>query len=212
MINGRCKPCNREHALSYAADGNCVIASCEIGYHVEDGKCVADTRECTAPNASIAHQSWDYKLGSYSTCVIEECADGYHVASNACVSDIQVCDIENGVGAMEWNHSAHTWGNCIATSCNAGYTTDPSQTNERWKQCGECKNKFSVRGELAVSTYVRECEIASCLYQGEMYNLENNECVPICDVNGYEDETGTMKWNSVTHKCERHCKSGYRMW
>ena len=212
MINGRCKPCNREHALSYAADGNCVIASCEIGYHVEDGKCVADTRECTAPNASIAHQSWDYKLGSYSTCVIEECADGYHVASNACVSDIQVCDIENGVGAMEWNHSAHTWGNCIATSCNAGYTTDPSQTNERWKQCGECKNKFSVRGELAVSTYVRECEIASCLYQGEMYNLENNECVPICDVNGYEDETGTMKWNPVTHKCERHCKSGYRMW
>ena len=50
------------------------------------------------------------------------------------------------------------------------------------------------------------------MYQGEMYNLENNECNPICDVNGYEDETGTMKWNPATKKCERTCKEGYVMW
>ncbi len=212
MIDGRCKPCNREHALSYAPDGNCVIASCMIGYHVEGGKCVIDTRECSAPHAVAAHQSWDFKMGAYGTCVIDECADGYHIASNACVSDVQSCDIENGVGTMEWNHSARAWGKCVATSCNAGFTNDPSLTNERWKQCGQCKNKYSIHGDLAVSTYVRECEIAACLYQGELYNLENNECVPICDVDGYEDETGTMKWNPTTKKCERKCKSGYVMW
>jgi len=100
----------------------------------------------------------------------------------------------------------------VATSCDPGYTTDPAETNERTKPCGQCKNKFSVLGEVAVSSYVRECEIASCLYQGELYNLDNNECVPICDINGYEDETGTMKWNKVTKKCERTCKSGYSMW
>lgn len=212
MVNGLCKPCNRPNALSYAPDGNCVIASCIIGYHVEGGKCLPDARKCTASYALSAHQTWDLKLGAYGTCIIEECANGYHVASNACVSDIQVCDIENGVGQMEWNHLAHAWGNCVATSCNVGYTMDPSLTNERWKQCGQCKNKFSVRGEQAVSSYIRECEIGACLYQGELYNLENNECIPICDVNGYEDETGTMKWNATTHKCDRRCKSGYLMW
>ena len=89
---------------------------------------------------------------------------------------------------------------------------DPSLTNERTKQCGQCKNKFSVLGEIAASSYVSECEIASCMYQGEKYNLENNECHPICDINGYEDETGTMKWDSSRKKCIRTCKEGYTSW
>ncbi|MCM1294361.1 MAG: InlB B-repeat-containing protein [Muribaculaceae bacterium] len=216
MINGRCRPCNREHALAYAADGNCVITSCDTGWHVDANMCVSNTRDCVVmpAHATDATQTWDVKLNSFGVCVISGCDDGYHIESNACVPDVAVCDIENGVGQKEWNYMTRSWGNCIATSCDAGYTNDPSMTNERWKQCGVCKNKFSVLGEqaVAVSSWIRECEIAACMYQGQLYNLENNECVPICDINGYSDETGTMKWNPKTERCERTCKDGYVMW
>lgn len=212
MINGSCKPCNRENALSYKPNGNCVIASCITGYHPNGQVCEEDIKECTVPNAVYAEHKWDTKLNAFGTCIVKECEDGFHLASNACVSDVQPCTVENGTGFKEWNHATNNWGSCEATSCDPGYTNDPTETNERAKQCGQCKNKFSVLGELAASSYVRGCEIASCMYQGELYNLENNECVPICDVNGYEDETGTMKWDPVRKKCVRTCKEGYTMW
>lgn len=212
MINGICVPCNRENALSYKPEGNCVIETCVTGYHPNGQVCEADIKECNAPNAISAEQKWDYKLNSFGICTITECDAGYHLASNACVLDEQPCAVENGVGIKEWNHATNTWGACVATSCDPGYTNDPSETNERSKPCGQCKNKFSVLGELAASSYVKGCEIASCMYQGEMYNLDNNECVPICDVNGYEDETGTMKWDKTRKKCVRTCKEGYTMW
>jgi len=212
MINGTCVPCNRPHALSYLPKGNCMVASCEIGYHPNGQYCEGDIKQCNAPHATRASQKWDSKLNSFSTCQIEECEEGYHIASNACVANEQVCAVEHGVGIKEWNTRTNSWGDCVATSCDAGYTNDPSETNERSKQCGQCKNKFSVLGEVAASTYIRGCEIATCLYQGELYNLENNECVPICEVDGFEDETGTRKWDPSRKKCVRSCKAGYTMW
>ena len=212
MINGKCVPCNRENALTYLPEGNCRVELCVSGYHPNVDRCEEDIIDCEAPHAVVARQTWDSKLKSYGVCMIEECEDGYHVASNACVVDVQDCVVENGVGLKEWNHSTDAWGECIATRCEPGYTMDPSLTNERTKQCGQCKNKFSVLGEIAASSYVSECEIASCMYQGEKYNLENNECHPICDINGYEDETGTMKWDSSRKKCIRTCKEGYTSW
>ena len=212
MINGVCVPCNREHALSYLPKGNCMVASCEIGYHPNGQSCEYDVKTCNVSHAYRASQKWDSKLNSFSTCQVEECEEGYHISSNACVADEQVCAVEHGVGIKEWNSKTNSWGECVVTSCDAGYTNDPTETNERSKQCGQCKNKFNVLGELAASTYIRGCEIASCLYQGELYNLENNECVPICDVNGREDETGTMKWDASRKKCVRTCKEGYTMW
>ena len=99
----------------------------------------------------------------------------------------------------------------MATSCIPGYTNDPFEKNNASEQCSECRNKFGVLGEIAVSSYVNECEIASCMYQGEKYNLDNNECVPIC-AQPYSDETGSLRWNNATKKCERTCKPGYIAW
>lgn len=212
MIGGKCVACNRDHALSYKTTGNCMVESCEAGWHPYGQSCETDITECPAPNALRAEKQWDYKKNSYGICLIKECEDGFHISSNACVADVQECVVEHGIGEKEWNHTTNTWGECVATSCDPGFTNDPYETNEPTKQCGHCKNKFGVKGELAASSYSRGCTISACMYQGEMYNLENNECNPICDVNGYEDETGTMKWNPVTHKCERKCKEGYVMW
>lgn len=212
MIGGKCVACNRDHALSYKTTGNCMVESCEAGWHPYGQSCETDITECSAPNALRAEKQWDYKKNSYGICLIKECEDGFHISSNACVADVQECVVEHGIGEKEWNHTTNTWGECVATSCDPGFTNDPYETNEPTKQCGHCKNKFGVKGELAASSYSRGCTISACMYQGEMYNLENNECNPICDVNGYEDETGTMKWNPATHKCERKCKEGYVMW
>ena len=213
MINGVCQLCNRENALSYKPDGNCVIESCIVGYHTNGSECKPDIEDCTpeAPNATYAERKWDIKYGAYGICKIRSCENGYHLASNACVEDEQVCNIPHGVGMRTWNTKTNSWNECIATSCMPGYTNDKYEKNNASEQCSECRNKFSVLGEVAAESYSSDCEIASCIYQGEKYNLDNNECVPIC-AKPYSDETGSMKWNNVTKRCERTCNPGYISW
>ncbi len=213
LINGRCEPCGRDFALSYnMTAGNCIVTKCEIGYHPMGDGCAENTRECTIPGATSAVQEWNEKTNSFGACIVTECDDGYHIASNKCVSDTQACTVANGTGTQEWNHVSNTWGACVATECAAGYTNEKTESAEPTRECGPCRNGYGVDGTRVASSYIRGCEIASCMYQGEMYNLENNECVPICSVAGYSDETGTMKWNPVTKKCDRTCADGYRMW
>ncbi|MBQ8256237.1 MAG: InlB B-repeat-containing protein [Alphaproteobacteria bacterium] len=210
LIDGICTPCARENAISYKQGGNCVVESCVSGYHPNGQACESNVIECSAPNAIAATQKWDSNKNAFGECVITECAEGYHLGSNACQVDEQVCELENGIGVREWNHNTNTWGECIAIECNPGYTNDSSLTNEGWKQCGRCNNMYSANGELAASSYVRGCEIASCMYQGELYNLEDNECRLICDT--YSDETGSRKWNASRKKCEHTCAPGYTTW
>ncbi len=210
MVNGICEPCAREHAITYKQSGNCVVESCTNGYHPNGTQCESDTIECAAPNAVAALQKWDAKQNAFGACIITQCADGYHIGANACQPDVQACELENGIGVREWNHDSNSWDECVATKCNPGYTNDPSLTSELGKQCGRCDNMYSANGDLAASSYVRECEIAACMYQGEKYTLENNECRLICDT--YTDETGTRRWNESRKKCERMCEPGYTNW
>ena len=208
MVNGVCKPCARENAITYKKNGNCVVESCASGYHPNGQMCEADVSNCTAPNAIAATQKWNAQKNAFGECIITECADGYHLAANACQIDEQVCELAHGIGVREWNHNTNTWGECIATKCDPGYTNDRSMTNELWEQCGRCNNMYSANGELAASSYVAECEIASCMYQGEKYALQNNECVLICDT--YSDETGARRWDGK--KCVTECEDGYMAW
>ena len=210
MDNGICKPCAREHAISYKPNGNCIVESCASGYHPNGQQCESNVVECSAPNAISATQTWDASRNAFGACMITECADGYHLGANACQVDEQVCELEHGVGVREWNHKTNTWGECIATKCEPGYTNEPGQTNELWKQCGRCNNMYSANGDLAASSYVQGCEIAACMYQGELYTLENNECRLICDT--YSDETGSRRWDASRKKCERTCEPGYTSW
>ncbi len=208
MISGRCTPCDREHALSYKTTGNCVVASCEPGFHPDSRQCVENTMECYAPNAVSAVREWDSRTNSFTICRITECESGFHIMSNACISDIQPCTLENGTGTKEWNHTTGAYGECVASECAPGYTNDPYDSHNPGAQCGECKNKYDAAGNQVASTYVRGCEIASCMYQGEKYALDGGECVSICDE--HSDETGSMKWNGK--KCIRTCNDGYMPW
>lgn len=209
MIDNHCEPCNRDHALEYDMNnGNCNVKSCEIGYHPYGQSCEQDVRECSAPNAISAQQHWDKTKKAFGACTVMECESGFHIAANACVSDVQPCTVDNGTGTKEWNHDTNAWNACVATSCNPGYTNDPSETNDANVECGRCANMFGVGGERAASSYVRGCEIASCMYQGEIYNLEDNECKPICTEDS--DDTGSRR--RVGNKCVSTCNAGYTAW
>jgi uncharacterized repeat protein (TIGR02543 family) len=212
--SGQCQPCDRDHALSYKTSGNCLIDACEHGFHPNGTKCEADVMECSITNAEVAERTWNSAEKVYGPCKPVRCMDGFHISANACVTSGRACDIENGAGVQNWigDHLTGSWDECQVTSCNPGWTTDKYETGEPGKPCGACRNKFGMGGEIAASTYVKDCEIASCMYQGELYNLENNECLPICDPSGREDETGAMSWNNITHKCDRVCKQGFIPW
>jgi hypothetical protein len=211
MDDGVCVPCVRENAISYKqGDNNCVVEACQTGYHPNGQKCEKDVIACEAPNAVAATQKWDDDKNAFAECIVTECAEGFHVEVNTCQADEQVCEVEHGVGVRVWNHKANVWGDCIATKCDPGYTNDRNQTNELWKQCGRCNNMYGSNGELAASTYIEECEIASCMYEGELYTLDNNECLLICD--SYSDETGSRRWNSASGRCEHVCAPGYMEW
>jgi len=207
-VGGACQPCNRENAITYKTTGNCQVATCAKGFHPSGTKCNPDVIPCALANTEIAEMRWTGT--TYGPCTPVRCHPGFHIASNACISNERTCTVENGTGTQTWSGGA--WGECVATSCNPGWTNDRFETNEHAKQCGACRNKFGVFGEVVATNFITECRIASCLHQGELYNLENNECVPICDPNGRDDETGAMIWNRTTNKCERTCNPGYIMW
>ncbi len=212
LINGVCEPCDREFALEYMANANCKITNCIAGYHPNTGglACEPDEIECTAPNTITAVRIWNNAKKTYSNCTATECESGYHVLNGACVTDEQSCTVAHGVGVREWDMASGTWGPCIAIYCDPGYTDIAAESDEPNAPCGRCRNYYSILGEPAASSYVQGCELASCLYSGEKYILDGNECRPICE--NHSDETGTMKWNPATKKCERICNPGYAMW
>ena len=212
MINGICQECNRTGATAYDPNGNCQVIKCIAGMRPDGDICVPGSEECKITNALVAEMVWDETSGDYGKCIVKECVSGYHIASNQCVPDTRTCDVENGSGFQEWNYDTNTWNECIVTSCEPGYTNDRFESDTPNKPCGRCRNAYDKEGNIAVSTYVHECEIGACMYQGELYALENNECVQICPFESTSDDTGSMIWNPRTQKCERKCNEGYSQW
>ncbi len=209
-----CEPCNIENALSYidSKDSNCQVAECAVGFHPVGNKCEPNVIECTdaIENAARAEATWDNTAQTFSECTVTECVADYHVYENACVSDTETCQLSHGTGTREWNHSTNTWDKCIATTCEAGFTNDPNETNATDPtQCGECVNAYGPNGERVVFDYVVGCEIARCMNEGEQYVLDNNQCRLICTGS---DETGERYWDEDLRRCVHTCYAGYGGW
>jgi len=114
--------------------------------------------------------------------------------------DEQVCLLEHGTGVRQWNGT--DWGACIAQQCNPGYT----RTYGADAQCVACDNMYDANGERVASSYVDECEIATCMYHNEKYALENNQCVFVCRGT---DATGYRRWDDTKKRCVTTCNPGY---
>ncbi len=203
--NGICEPCPEDYSSVPGSVGldACFLADCPTGQHIAHGACEDDVIICDAPYAATATRTWNTRLGAYGSCQIQECEDGYHVASNACVPNDQLCNVANGRGERAWNGTQ--WGNCVVRECDPGFERNASNT-----ACGRCDNYMGTDGQPAVSSYIAGCEIATCMYQGQKYALENGECRPICETES--DYTGSKHWDNATKKCVRTCNPGYKMW
>ncbi len=208
MLSGRCHACDRENALTYHETGNCLVKTCAYGYHPYMKNCYENIKTCMLPNATYAIQTWNDSNMAFGPCVATECEYGYHIENDKCQQDIQPCTVKNGIGEMVWDEFNQRWGDCIVTRCTPGYTSDKTQTSEYWEQCGRCNNKYGINGEIVVSSYLEECEIGACLYQGEKYILENNECRLICT--NKSDNTGIQYWDK--NHCVQKCNPGYTQW
>lgn len=180
--------------------------SCAEDEHIEHGVCMPNEKACSVPDAlgTGAVRVWNDAIGTYGPCTVkvDGCNPGYHVSGNACVKDTETCVVEHGQGTRIWIDNQSGWSDCDVTTCDPGYEFIGNA-------CVECGNR-RVNGEVAVSGYIYECEIAACMYQGQKYALQGNECVPICE--NASDETGTKVWDERTNKCIRTCNPGYKMW
>ena len=183
-----------------ADEMNTTCDACPTAQHAENGQCVDDVIECELPDANYATRTWNQSMGAYGPCTVVTCAPDYHLVSNVCVKDTRECAITNGYGTQDWNGTQ--WGKCVAEVCDAGFEIVGDS-------CVECSNRRQ-NGEIVVSSYANGCEIASCMYHGQKYILNNNECELICETKS--DETGSMSWNESRQKCARTCNQGYKMW
>ena len=204
-----CLPCNRDYATEYETTGICMVKSCDEGYHPQKDMCEPDVIDCEISNAAVAQMTWDSISKSYGACTVMECQDSYHIENNECLPDVKDCTTDHGYGYQEWDTVTQAWSGCIIEKCSPGYTNDPSLTDdENWEQCGRCNNYYAESGEVAVSSYIQECEIASCMHQGELYMLSDNQCVLICI--DEKDETGRRWWDGT--RCQHKCNPGYLEW
>ncbi len=206
--DGVCVNCPENYTSLEGAKNidECYLYKCDEGQHIEHGKCVSNIQACVVPNALNASggvREWDENLRAYGPCVTQGCDDGYHVSGNACVKDIETCTVANGRGEHSWNSDTNEWYECKVQTCDAGYY----QSNN---ECVECENRRDANDEIAVSGYIYGCEIAACMYQGQKYALQNNECVPICE--DATDDTGSKRWDDNRKQCIRTCNPGYKMW
>jgi len=200
------------YSIGYTSNCFNYKIECEKGYHIDSSNfpilsCALDGTACgTDPNV----------LEYDSNCIPIKCKDTHHLEDKKCVENVRTCPIENGLGRQEWmkdNILGGKWTMCTAYLCNPGYTSERYLTNETSKPCGECKNRRDKSGNIVVSAWKEtNCEIATCMYQGELYRYDNNTCVQICDTAGREDITGKMVWDPLSEKCERTCKPGFTNW
>jgi len=213
MNNGTCEICNIAHATKYRSDGilECEVEECEEGYHATINGCEISKRECKKENIKKGYEY--YREGIWGICEIEECNNGYHEEEGRCVLNKRSCEVINGIGEEEYDTVKKEWKRCKATRCNPGYTNDVYKKNGGdINDCGECKNRYERNGEIAVISYIQECEIASCVNEGSLYRLNDrrDRCEIMC-IEG-EDESGRIYWDSITNRCEIECNDSYIMW
>ena len=185
------------------------VCRCPIGYHVYNDTCRADTRTCDVDNGT-GEQNWNHTTGDWNACVATDCEFGYHVSAGECVPSRRRVSVDNGYCYQEWD--GRRWSACFDIDCAPGWTPDRFETADHISVCGRCRNAFGPFGNDIEPVFSSGCVILSCPLQDILYNLEHNECVPICAIDGADDGTGTMRWNPATHSCEVVCEHGFTHW
>ncbi len=109
--------------------------TCEAGFHMEGGNCVANSRTCSIANGQ-GSQNWNGN--GWDGCQVTSCNGGFHVENNSCVSNVRSCSISNGTGEQNWNGSG--WNGCQVVSCNDGFEQQDNSCSPTGTPCSASFN------------------------------------------------------------------------
>lgn len=195
----QCINCNTANHASVGkcSNGKCTIAKCEIGYHLSNGKCEANTDKKCAPvdsSNTINCNSYNHAesgVCTNGTCTATSCADNYHLNNGSCVKDTTaVC----GSGKTDctklagWNNGSCSKGKCVANSCKTGYCLNTStgtcvDGTANSKACGSqteckiCSNNYSC---VKATCVLSSCASNICFYQGKTCENTTTHCGKNC--------------------------------
>ncbi|NUN05282.1 MAG: alpha/beta hydrolase, partial [Bdellovibrio sp.] len=175
---------------------NCEVVSCDAGFHLENGLCVSNVRNC-AGSAVNNTQTWN---GSgWDPCVVSQCSAGSHLENNSCVANTQSCIIAQGTGQRAWN--GNSWNQCQAISCVTGFHLENNSCQSNQRACSAAQGSGI---QSWTNNAWSACVISQCA-SGSV--LEGGACVPeydnrSCTVNG---KVGTQGLNSGVWSACRVC-------
>ena len=109
---------------------DCLVNSCESGFHMENNACEPNTRDCSI-EAGVGKQNWSG--AGWGQCIASSCFTGFHLEGNACPSNRRSCLIENGEGEQTWSDG--TWSACVATDCDLDFHLDEDVCLSNVRSC-----------------------------------------------------------------------------
>ncbi|MFA5625834.1 MAG: hypothetical protein WC966_12430 [Bradymonadales bacterium] len=208
-----CGSCNNNCTTDKVPDSNsvycdsvCTASSCNSGYYLSDGKCLAyDEYNCGAAGYDCSNLTgWEAGTCTSGACVATSCEAGYHLATGVCVPDTNACCGSTcktcGTGTVCSN------GECLA-NCGAGLELCGDKCvnlASSIDHCGSCNNNCTTSTVPESSSVYCDngCKASSC---NSGYYLSNGECLAYdeynCGAAGYD-------CSSLTGWEEGDCTSG----
>lgn len=237
LENNKCVSNTRNCAIAYGSGmqtwngatwGSCIVKSCNSnatqvgnscvpktscpsGQHFENGKCVANTKNCSIPNGT-GTQTWA-GLG-WGTCTPKTCNAGYfkngfacsklptcseteHLENNGCTSNTRSCSITHGAGQQTWDKDKKKWGSCEVVGCYPGYK---KAGNGCYKPV-ECEDDTHQEGTTCVANE-RSCTIANGVGKQTWNGVAWRACQLVkCNSGYYQKNNSEQKCYAVPTNC-----------
>ena len=167
-----------------ASDESCAyITKCNTGYVLTDNKCVATSTDCTSEIEGAASATRRLNNdNTWSNCTLQSCKTNYTKSGNTCVADTVSCYRSDLVaanataGTQTWDGS--TWGQCVYSSCESGYSLVESQ-NECKETNVDCASSISHANKATKSLNVLNGTYGGCVLETceSGYHKSGNTCV-----------------------------------
>ena len=203
------KNCMTENNASagQCVNGQCVATDCKSGYHVNNGKCVADsTTACgKTPQDCTKLTGWSNGTCQSGTCKASQCKSGYCLNGTTCVagsSNASTCGTNGQACIACGNHYTCQNGICKLSSCDDNIcfynSTQCSNTNDH---CGTNCTNCNTNGNATAGTCNNNgaCTITSCK---SGFHLYNNTCeadsVTHCGAHNYTCSNKVDGWSGGT--------------
>jgi hypothetical protein len=109
------------HALTYNEPSACGPATCETGYHVAEGICVADPNPICSKETIVEHAT---SYSAHPTCSVTACESGYVLTGSSCVPASTPSYSGGGGGGYSAFNITNVQNSMIGSSANITWQTN----------------------------------------------------------------------------------------